>query len=275
MEVEDARADKLRRMAETYFERLRASVRERDSLLCVGLDPDPERIPGGASGAARFCVEVVRRTSEFAACYKPNSAFWEQYGPDGWDALAEVRAAVPTAIPVLFDVKRADIGNTNAAYARGAFEAMKMDAITVHAYHGADSLAEFTAWVDRGVYIVCRTSNPGGADLQQLDAGGRALYLRVAELAQRVNAAGNVGLVAGATSPDEIRELRAFTNLPFLVPGVGPQGGELEASVLAAWNGDPASCLVNSSRGILYAADPGAEARRLRDRMRVVLAEVA
>ena len=261
-------------MPATYFEKLRASVRERDSLLCVGLDPDPIRISGGAAGAAAFCVDVVRRTSDYAACYKPNSAFWEQYGPDGWDALAEVRAAIPEEIPVLFDVKRADIGNTNAAYARAAFDAMRMDAITVHAYHGADSLAEFTAWVDRGVYVVCRTSNPGGADLQQLDAGGKPLYQRVAELAERVNAAGNVGLVAGATVPDEIRALRAFSDLPFLVPGVGAQSGELEASVLAAWNGDPASCLINSSRAVLYATDPALEARSLRDRMRLLLAEV-
>ena len=261
-------------MPETYFDKLRAAVRERDSLLCIGLDPDPDRIAGGATGAARFCAEIVRQTSDIAACYKPNSAFWEQYGPDGWDALAEVRGAIPAEIPVLFDVKRADIGTTNAAYARAAFGAMKMDAITVHAYHGADSLAEFTAWVDRGVYVVCRTSNPGGADLQQLDTGGRPLYQRVAELARRVNAAGNVGLVAGATSPGEIRELRSVSDLPFLVPGIGAQGGELEASILAAWNGDPASCLVNSSRGILYADDPATEARRLRDRMRVVLAGV-
>ena len=261
-------------MPETYFDKLRAAVHERDSLLCIGLDPDPDRIDGGSTGAARFCIEIVRKTSDLAACYKPNSAFWEQYGPDGWDALAEVREAIPAAIPVLFDVKRADIGNTNAAYARAAFGAMNMDAITVHAYHGADSLAEFTAWVDRGVYVVCRTSNPGGADLQQLDTGGRPLYQRVADLARRVNAAGNVGLVAGATSPEEIRELRSLSDLPFLVPGVGAQGGELEASILAAWNGDPVSCLVNSSRGILYAEDPAAEARRLRDRMRVVLAAV-
>lgn len=262
-------------MPQTYFERLRANIRERESMLCVGLDPDPRRIEGGAGGAARFCADVVARTSDFAACYKPNSAFWEQYGPAGWEALLRVRDAIPLDIPVLFDVKRADIGNTNAAYARAAFEAMRMDAITVHAYHGADSLAEFTAWVDRGVYVVCRTSNPGGADLQQLDAGGVPLYQRVADLARRVNAAGNVGLVAGATSPAEIARLRGMSDLPFLVPGVGAQGGELEASVRAAWNGDPASCLVNASRGILYSDDPAAEARALRDRMREVVAEVA
>jgi len=225
-------------VAETYFEKLRAAAKARDSVLCVGLDPEPERIPGGAAGAARFCLDVIRRTGDFAAAFKPNSAFWEQYGPDGWKALLEVRQGAPSEIPFLFDGKRADVGHTSAAYARAAFEALGMDAMTVHAYHGADSLAEFTAHVDRGVYVVCRTSNPGAADLQHLDAGGRPLYLRVAALAARVNA----------------------------------QGGDLEASLRAAWNGDPAACLVNASRSVLYAADPGAEARALRDRMRSVLA---
>jgi orotidine-5'-phosphate decarboxylase len=259
-------------MSEGYFDRLRASCQARDSVLCVGLDPEPERIPGGAAGAARFCAAVIERTSDYAAAYKPNSAFWEQYGPDGWKALLEVRAGAPKEIPFLFDAKRADVGHTSAAYARAAFEALGMDAMTVHAYHGADSLAEFTAHVDRGIYVVCRTSNPGAADLQHLDAGGRPLYLRVAELAERVNAAGNVGLVAGTTAPAEVAELRAASRLPFLLPGIGAQGGDLEASLRAAWNGDTAACLVNASRSVLYAADPGAEARALRDRMRTVLA---
>jgi orotidine-5'-phosphate decarboxylase len=258
-------------VAATYFEKLRASAKARDSVLCVGLDPEPERIPGGAAGAARFCLDVVRRTADYAVAYKPNSAFWEQYGPDGWKALLEVRQEAPADIPFLFDAKRADVGHSSAAYARAAFDALGMDAMTVHAYHGADSLAEFTAHVDRGVYVVCRTSNPGAADLQHLEAGGKPLYLQVAALAQRVNAAGNVGLVAGTTAPEQVAELRAASTLPFLLPGIGAQGGDLEASLRAAWNGDPAACLVNASRSVLYAADPGAEARGLRDRMRSVL----
>ena len=259
-------------MGDSYFDLLRASARSRDSVLCVGLDPEPGRIGGGAAGAARFMAEVVRRTAEHACAFKPNSAFWEQYGPDGWQALLEVRAGAPPGIPFLFDAKRADVGHTSAAYARAAFEALGMDAITVHAYHGADSLAEFTRYSDRGVYVVCRTSNPGAADLQHLDAGGRPLYLRVAELAERVNGAGNVGLVAGTTAPAEVAELRAASRLPFLLPGIGAQGGDLEASLRAAWTGDPAACLVNASRSVIYAADPGAEAKALRDRMRSVLA---
>ncbi len=254
-----------------YFDRLRALSADRNTLLCVGLDPDRERIEGGAAGALRHCREVIRQTEEHVCCFKPNSAFWEQYGPDGWKALLEVRQAAPAGIPFLFDGKRADVGHTSAAYARAAFDALGMDAMTVHAYHGADSLAEFTAHVGKGVYVVCRTSNSGASDLQHLDTGGQPLYLRVAALAERVNAAGNVGLVAGTTAPEQVAELRAASSLPFLLPGIGAQGGDLEASLRAAWNGDPAACLVNASRSILYAADPGAEARALRDRMRSVL----
>ncbi len=243
-------------------------------MLSVGLDPEPERIGDGAARAAEFCIEVIRVTADYAAAYKPNSAFWEQYGPDGWKALLEVKQSAPPDIPFLFDAKRADVGHSSAAYARAAFQVLGMDAITVHAYHGMDSLAEFTAHSERGIYVVCRTSNPGAADLQHLESGGTPLYLHVAALAERVNGSGNVGLVAGTTAPTQVAELRAASGLPFLLPGIGAQGGDLEASVRAAWNGDPAGCLINASRSILYAEDPGAQARQLRDRMREVLAGV-
>jgi len=258
----------------TYFDRLRSAARERRTQLCVGLDPDPEQIPGGAAGALRHCMDVVERTADHACAYKPNSAFWEQYGPDGWSALLELRGFIGTETPVLLDAKRADVGNTMRAYARAVFETLDMDACTVHAYHGADSLDEFTRYNDRGVYVVCRTSNPGAADLQHLKADGRPLYLRVAQLAERVNTEGNVALVVGATAPEQVREVRAASRLPFLLPGVGAQGGDLEASVRAAWNGDEASCLVASSRAVLYADDPGAAARELKEAINSVLAAV-
>ena len=259
----------------SFFEKLRGAARSRRTQLCVGLDPDPERIPGGAAGALRFCLEVVRRTADLACCFKPNSAFWEQYGADGWAALAELRAAVPADLPVLLDAKRADVGSTMRAYARAVFDALGADACTIHAYHGEDSIREFTAYAERGVYVVCRTSNPGAADLQHLDAGGAPLYLQVAGLADRLNTAGNVGLVVGATAPAEIEAVRAASRLPFLVPGVGAQGGDLEAAVRAAWNGDEASCLVNVSRGVLYAEDPAAAAAQYRDRINTVLGALA
>jgi orotidine-5'-phosphate decarboxylase len=247
----------------TYFERLRAAATDRNTLLCVGLDPDPDRIEGGVAGALRHCREVVRQTEENVCCYKPNSAFWEQYGPDGWSALMELRDEAPDT-PFLFDGKRGDVGNTMRAYARTVFETLGMDAATVNPYLGADSLEEFTRFADRGVYVLCRTSNPGARDLQHLDAGGRPVYLHVAELAERLNAKGNVGLVVGATAPAEVAELRRITGLPFLLPGVGAQGGEVEASVRGAWNGDPASCLVSASRGVLYAQNPSREAAALK-----------
>ncbi len=259
----------------TFFERLRAAARSRRSQLCVGLDPDPERIGGGAAGALRHCREVVEATQDSAACYKPNAAFWAQYGIEGWRALTELRLTIPPDIPVILDAKLADIGETMAAYGRAVFDALDMDAVTAHAYHGEDSLREFTRYADRGVYVVCRTSNPGAKDLQHLDAGGEPLYMRVAELAERVNENGNVALVVGATAPREVGEVRRASRLPFLLPGIGAQGGDLEGSLRAAWTGDPASCLVSASRSVLYAADPGAEARRLCEAINAVIAGVA
>ncbi len=246
-----------------YFDRLRAVSAERQTMLCVGLDPDPDRIEGGVAGALRHCREVIHRTEEHACCFKPNSAFWEQYGPDGLSALMQLRDEAPST-PFLLDVKRGDMDNTMRAYARTVFEVYAMDAATVNPYLGADSIEQFTRYADRGVYVLCRTSNPGARDLQHLDSGGRPVYRHVAALAERLNAAGNVALVVGATAPAEVAEVRGVTALPFLLPGVGAQGGDAAAAVRAAWNGDRASCLVAASRSILYAANPGAEAAALK-----------
>jgi orotidine-5'-phosphate decarboxylase len=254
----------------TYFERLRVLSKDRHTLVCVGLDPDPEHIAGGAAGALRHCREVVRQTEEHACCFKPNSAFWEQYGPDGWKALLELRDVAPNT-PFLFDAKRGDMGNTMRAYALAAFATLDMDAATVNPYLGADSIEEFTRYKDRGVYVVCRSSNPGAASLQHLQAGDKPLYLHVAELAKGLNLHGNVGLVVGATAPEQIAELRRTTDLPFLIPGVGAQGGDLDGSVRAAWNGDPASCLISASRSILYADHPARAAATLKAEINAVV----
>jgi orotidine-5'-phosphate decarboxylase len=246
-----------------YFDRLRALSAERGTQLCVGLDPDPERIEGGAAGALRHCRDVIRQTEEHACCFKPNSAFWERYGPDGWSALMELRDEAPNT-PFLFDVKRGDMGNTMRAYAQTVFVTLAMDAATINPYLGSDSIEEFTRFSDRGVYVLCRSSNPGAADLQHLVAQGKPLYLHVAALAERLNKAGNVGLVVGATAPDQIVEVRGASPLPFLIPGVGAQGGDLEGSVRGAWNGDRASTLVSSSRSVMYAKSPAHEAEALK-----------
>ena len=247
----------------SYFERLRALARERQTMLCVGLDPDPDRIEGGAAGALRHCREVLRQTEEHVCCFKPNSAFWEQYGPDGWAALLELRDEAPNT-PFLLDAKRGDMDNTMRAYARAVFGTLAMDAATVSPYLGSDSVREFTRYEDRGVYVLCRTSNPGATDLQHLSADGKPVYRHVVALAERLDAKQNVGLVVGATAPAQVAEVRSITDLPFLLPGVGAQGGDVEAAVRAAWNGDPASCLVAASRSVMFAENPAREAAALR-----------
>ncbi len=253
-----------------FFDRLRVLAKERRSQLCVGLDPDPERIEGLAAGALRHCREVARQTEEYTVCFKPNSAFWEQYGPDGWKALLELHEEFAET-PFLLDAKRGDMGNTMKAYANAVFAALGMDAATVSPYLGADSVSEFTRYEDRGVYVVCRSSNPGAEDLQHLDAGGLPLFLHVAEMAERLNEHGNVGLVVGATAPDAIADVRKRTALPFLIPGVGAQGGDLAGSVKAAWNGDPASCLIATSRAVLFDANPFRAAQALQGQINNVI----
>ncbi|HYR34342.1 MAG TPA: orotidine-5'-phosphate decarboxylase [Burkholderiales bacterium] len=255
--------------AVSYFEKLRAACLARDSLLCIGLDPDPKVLGGGLEGAVDFCRRLVETTADIACCYKPNAAFWEQYGPRGWEGLARIRQSVPQDIPVLLDCKRADVPNTMAAYAAAVFDAMAFDAATVHAYHGADSLAPFAAYADRGVYVVCHTSNPGRADLQHLRCGPDPLFMAVAELAVRSDRHGNVGVVIGATAPEEAAAVRArFPELPFLLPGIGRQGGDVEAAVRASFSGDPVSCLVAVAGAVMYADEPRSAATAWRDRMR-------
>jgi len=230
-------------------------------LRRAGPRPGAHRGRGGGRAAA---------LQEHVCCYKPNSAFWEQYGPDGWKALLELRDEA-SHTPFLFDGKRGDMGNTMRAYALTIFRTLDMDAATVNPYLGADSLEEFTRYEDRGVYVVCRSSNPGATDLQHLDAEGRPVYTHVAELAERLNTHRNVGLVVGATAPNEIADVRRGSQLPFLIPGIGAQGGDLDGSVRAAWNGDPASCLVSASRSVLFAERPAQEAAKLKDQINAVV----
>lgn len=251
-----------------FFDRLRASSAHKESLLCIGLDPDPRLIQGGIKGALDHATSIVEQTADLACCYKPNSAFWEQYGPGGWDALARLRREVPSDIPLLLDAKRSDVAHTMEAYASAIFGVMNMSAVTVHAYHGKDSLRPFTDWADRGVYVVALSSNPGGSDLQQLQSRGTRIFEHVAHLAMDATENSNVGIVAGATEPDLVARLRKrYPGLPFLMPGVGAQGADISAAVLAAFNGDPASCLLSASRSIFYSETPRRAAISLRDRI--------
>ncbi|HYL08550.1 MAG TPA: orotidine-5'-phosphate decarboxylase [Candidatus Udaeobacter sp.] len=246
-----------------YFERLRTVAADRQTMLCVGLDPDPERIEGGVAGALRWARDVIHQTEEHACCFKPNSAFWEQYGPDGWSALMELRDEA-SSTPFLLDGKRGDMDNTMRAYARAVFDVLGMDAATVNPYLGADSIEQFARYEDRGVYVLCRTSNPGALNLQHLNAEGKPLFQHVVALTERLNKKGNLALVVGATAPEQVAEVRRMSSLPFLLPGVGAQGGDVEAAVRAAWNGDRASCLVAASRSVIYASSPAHEAASLK-----------
>jgi orotidine-5'-phosphate decarboxylase len=241
-----------------FFDRLAERIERVDSVVSVGLDADPDRIPEFLTDRDlprwAFNRRLIDATHDHAACYKPNAAFYED--ADGRRALRETVAyAKGKDVPVLLDAKRADIGNTARRYA----ELLDLaDAITVNPYMGRDSLDPFLSREEAGVFVLCRTSNPGGADLQDLElASGEPLYRRVAALADLWNEHGNVGLVVGATAPEELEELRTeVPDLPFLVPGVGAQGGDAEAAVtygLADGVG-----LVNSSRGIIFAGEGAA-----------------
>lgn len=251
-----------------FFEWLTASVARNDSLLCVGLDPDPDRL--GGEDLLAFNRRIIDATADVVCCYKPNSAFYEALGPAGLDALCQTIDYIHTrGLPVILDAKRSDIGSTAAAYARAVFEVYGADAVTVNPYLGADSVAPFTQYRDKGVFVLCHTSNPGARDFQELDAGGRPLYLVVLEHVRRWNLdSPNLGLVVGATYPDELRAVRALApDLWLLVPGIGTQGGDLEAAVTAGLKSDNTGLIVNVSRAVLYAPDPRAAARTFRDRI--------
>ena len=247
-------------MTRAFFDRLADRIDSVDSVVSVGLDADRSRIPYHLADKDlpqwAFNRRIIDATHEHAACYKPNAAFYED--ADGWRSLRETVAyAHGKDVPVLLDAKRADIGNTTRQYAKLLDE---VDAITVNPYMGRDSLQPFLDRSEKGVFVLCRTSNPGGEDLQDLElASGERVYERVAALADLWNQHGNVGLVVGATAPEELESIREqVPDLPFLVPGIGAQGGDAEAAVefgLADGVG-----LVNSSRGIIFAGEDRGEA---------------
>jgi orotidine-5'-phosphate decarboxylase len=222
-----------------FAELLTVSCRAHQSHLCVGLDPDVNRLPAGfdptPDDVLRFVTGIVEATAEFAAAYKPNSAFYEALGPAGMEVLQAVIAAVPAGTPVILDAKRGDMANTAERYATACFDVMGAAAVTLNPYLGQDSLEPFLRRADRGALILCRTSNPDADDLQQLAVNGVPLYLEVARRCREWNTRGNVGLVAGATRPNDLSAIRReCPSMPILVPGVGAQGGDLEAATRAA-----------------------------------------
>ena len=243
-----------------FMTALEAAWRQRNSLLCVGLDPDPARFPAHLQGRPHaileFCTQIVDATADLVCCFKPQIAYFAaRRAEDQLEALIEHIHARHPGIPVVLDAKRGDIGSTAEQYAVEAFERFKADAITVNPYMGRDSVDPYLAYPDKGVILLCRTSNPGGSDLQFLDVGGLRLYEHVARLvAEEWNASGNCGLVVGATFPAEIARVRALIgDMPLLVPGIGAQGGDIAATLAAGLSTHGAGLMINSSRAILYA----------------------
>ena len=243
----------------TFAEKLRASEDSTGSLLCLGLDPDPELLPPVFSrsvrGIADFALAILDATAGSVASVKLNLAFYERWGREGGWLLERALGAVPAGVPVILDGKRGDVGSTAQAYAHAIFEAWGADATTVMPYLGFDSVAPFLAHRDRGVLVVCRTSNPGAAEFQHLRADGETLYRHVARRAVEWDRHGNVGLVAGATAPAELRDVRQIAgDRLLLVPGIGAQGADLDAAVRAALRPDGRGAIISISRGILAAS---------------------
>ncbi len=241
-----------------FLIRLADAMRARDSIICIGLDPEPDRIPSslgaGPQAALRFLRRIVHGTSDVACCYKPNLAFFERYGSAGVDVLALTLQAIPDDIPVILDGKRADVPNTSVAYAEALFDRFHADAATVSPYIGYDAIAPFC---DRGyAFVLARTSNPGARDVQDLLVDGRPLYERVVEGAVSRFPAERCGFVVGSTYPMEARRLRELApDRLFLMPGVGAQGGDAGEAVRAALDRGGGGVVLSASRSVLYASD--------------------
>lgn len=259
-----------------FSEKLKLSVENSGGILCVGLDPDLDRLPEGLSrtpeGALDFTRAVIEATLPFTAAYKLNLAFFEAMGERGWRTLAETRKAIPGDRLSIADGKRGDIGNSARFYAKAIFDGLDFDAATISPYMGEDSATPFIERQDKGAFILTLTSNRGAADFQ-FSGGETPLFETVARKAVQWNRLNNIGLVAGATQAEHLSRLRKIApELPFLIPGIGAQGGDLEAVAANALRGFPGSGLINSSRGIIFASggDDFAEAaasaaQKLRD----------
>jgi len=257
-------------MGRGFFRWLEDSIERNDSLLCVGLDPRPERL--GGEDAFAFNRRIIDATADLVCAYKPNFAFYEALGLPGLEALQRTIEYIHQCeLPVILDAKRGDIGSTAEAYAHAAFQIWAADAVTVNPYLGSDCVAPFAQHEDKGVFVLCHTSNPGAQELQSLEVDRQPLYRRVAELVQRWNAHGNLGLVVGATYPQVLAEMRrTFPHLWFLVPGVGAQGGDLEATVRAGLDAHGRGLIINVARSVIFADDPRQAARALRDRINTI-----
>jgi orotidine-5'-phosphate decarboxylase len=242
----------------SFLTKLARSSRARDSIVCIGLDPEPDLIPevlgSGPQAALRFLRRVIRATSDYACAYKPNMAFYERYGSAAFDVLGLVLQAIPDDIPVILDAKRGDVPNTSEAYADALFGAFRADAVTVAPYLGMDSIAPFCR-SGRYALVLARTSNPGAGDVQDLIVDGRPLYERVVERSVTSFPADACGFVVGATYPEEARRVRELApDRLFLMPGVGSQGGDVAVAIRAALDARGGGVLPSASRSVTYAS---------------------
>ncbi|OGC96013.1 MAG: orotidine 5'-phosphate decarboxylase [candidate division Zixibacteria bacterium RBG_16_53_22] len=281
----------------TFKEKLIGAARKNNSWLCVGLDPDlsqiPEHLGHDIDAILKFNRAVIEATCDLVCAYKPNGAFYESLGSQGWELLIETAKSIPENIPLILDFKRGDIGNTAKMYARSAFEIIGADAVTVSPYMGTDSFQPFLDYVDKGVFVLCLTSNPSAFELQKkivllenppsaewmtpqakartfaefFGASTTDLYLLVASLVPEWNKNDNVGLVVGATVVSELEAVRKKVGgeIPILIPGVGAQGGDLERSVDAGSNGRAELAIINIARGVIYA---GGQEKNFRQKIR-------
>ncbi|MFC1846907.1 orotidine-5'-phosphate decarboxylase [Chloroflexota bacterium] len=239
-----------------FIEKLLKAAAKNDSLVCVGLDPDPALMPADVS-VLEFNKAIIDATAGLVCAYKLNFAFYEALGAAGYQALKASIDYIPDDMPIIGDAKRSDIGNTARAYARAIFDELGCDATTVNPYLGYDSIEPFIQYKDKGVFILCRTSNAGAADFQGLRLGdnGSTLFELVAQKAEQWNEHGNVGLVVGATYPQELKLIRQqHPDMPLLIPGVGAQGGDLEKAVRCGIDIGGQKAIINSSRQIIYAS---------------------
>ena len=265
---------------ESFFSFLEKRVDDCSSLLCIGLDPHVNDLPSPTGDSARdFCLKLVQETAPYAAAFKPNAAFFEVFGADGWNALKQVIEAINnesnrlgSRIPIILDAKRGDIASTAEAYAKSAFENLGVDCITLNPYLGKDSIEPFIQKSEKGVFLLCKTSNAGSMDFQNLlvlpvgSDNPMPMYSYVAQLAQQWNEKNNIGIVVGATHPQIMSNIRALVpDMWFLAPGIGAQGGELELALKSGLRKDGKGMLINVSRSIARAGKPGVAAAEVRD----------
>lgn len=254
-----------------FAQKLTAAIERNNSLLCVGLDPDPGKFPAhfapviDTDALVTWGKAIIEQTADLVCCYKPQIAFYEQYGPAGLEALKQTIAAVPSDIPVLLDAKRGDIGSTAKAYARAAFDALGADAVTANPYLGQDSIAPFLDHAGKAVFVLCYTSNPSAQTIQEFEGNGR-LFEHIARLGQTWGTPDQIGFVVGATQPHALARFRKLAPQSWiLAPGVGAQGADLREALSAGLDTTGGGMIIPVSRGVLYADAPRSAALALRD----------